>query len=44
MKRVIGILVVIVLSMLLGFSIAWARSEAVSLRSSYPAAIVVNGE
>jgi hypothetical protein len=43
MKRVIGILGVIIISMLLGFSIAWARSEEVSLISDYPAAIVVSG-
>lgn len=42
MKKVIGILGVIIISILLGFSIAWAKKEEVSLISVYPAAIAVN--
>ena len=41
MKKVIGILGIVVISMLLGFSVEWAEREDVSLRASTPAAISV---
>ena len=40
MKRIIGIIGVVILSMALGVSIAWARREGLSLISSLPSALV----
>ena len=40
MKRVIGILGVVVISMLLGFSVGWAQSEDVTLVSDTPSTLI----
>ena len=40
MKRVVGILAILLLSMLLGISVGWARGEAVSLVSTYPSTVI----